>query len=316
MYSLKPGSRDAVIKASLFQTDYMTFSVSNLLLKGFEPDKYLKDSSVLIRSINLTSPYFTSYRDKRFPFKEGIIKPLPSKLVQRIPFRFSADTVNINEGTVVYTEGNDKTNETGIIPVTHLSGDIFPIKNFGINSTDSLRIRLNGYLLDTGWIRLRTRESYLDSLSGFLFTVRMRPHSLLYLNTVLTPLAAIRLQSGYLDTITMRSIARDNYSLGEMNMHYHDLKVQFFKNDKETKKLFLQGFKTFIANSLVIRNSNTKRKAIVYFPRIQDRSFINYYIKTFMSGVASAIGAKSTRKMLRKYQKEIKKRNLPPVDFD
>jgi hypothetical protein len=309
-------SREAFVNASPFQRDYMTFRISNILLKGFDPDRYLKDSTVLIRSMNLTAPYFTSYKDKRLQFKEGIIKPLPSRLVQRIPFRFSADTINVTEGTVRYTEVNDKTGETAVIPVTHMSGDIFPIKNFGINATDSLRIRINGYLLDTGWIRLRTRESYVDTLSGFLITVRMRPHSLLYLNTILTPLAAVKLQSGHLDTITMRAIARDNYSLGEMNMHYHDLKVQFFKNDTETKKLFLQGFKTFIANSLVIRNSNTKRKAIVYFPRIKDRSFINYYIKTFMSGVASAIGAKSTRKMLRKYQKEIKKRNLPPVDFD
>jgi hypothetical protein len=55
---------------------------------------------------------------------------------------------------------------------------------------------------------------------------------------------------------------------------------------------------------------------MVYYTRQRDRSFINYYIKTFMSGVASSIGAKNTRKMLKQYQKELKKRNLPPVDSD
>jgi len=309
-------SRDAFIKASPFQTDYITFSVANIHLKGFVPDSYFTDSTIRINSINFYNPYFTSYRDKRHPFKAGVIKPLPSKLVQLIPFRFSADTINISEGTAVYSEVNDKTDETGIITVTRISGDIFPIKNFDIDATDSLRIRLNFYLLDTGWIRLRTRESYLDSLSGFLFTVRMRPHSLLYLNSILSPLAAIKLQSGYLDTITMRVIARDNYSIGEMNMHYHDLKVQFFKNDIETKKHLLQGLKTFIANSFVIKNENDKRIGMVYYTRQRERSFINYYIKTFMSGVASSIGAKNTRKMLKNYQKELKKRNLPPIDFD
>jgi hypothetical protein len=78
----------------------------------------------------------------------------------------------------------------------------------------------------------------------------MRPHSLLYLNSILPPLAAIKLQSGYLDTITMRVIAKDNYSIGEMNMHYHDLKVQFFKNDIETKKRLLQGLKTLLPIAL------------------------------------------------------------------
>jgi hypothetical protein len=71
-------SRDAFIKASPFQTDYMTFSVSNIHLKGFVPDSYFTDSTVQINSINFYKPYFTSYRDKRSPFKERIIKPLPS----------------------------------------------------------------------------------------------------------------------------------------------------------------------------------------------------------------------------------------------
>jgi ABC-2 type transport system permease protein len=117
-----------------------------------------------------------------------------------------------------------------------MNGDIFPIKNFGLTPTDSFRIRLNFYLLDSGWVRLRTRESYLDTLSGFLITLRMQPHSMLYLNKILPALSSVKLQSGYLDTLTMRAVGQDYLSLGEMRMYYHDLKVQFLKNGKEEKK--------------------------------------------------------------------------------
>jgi hypothetical protein len=309
-------SRDEFIAASPWQTDYMTLKTGKISVSKFNLDQYLEDSVFRSGNINIDGAYFTSYRDKTPPFKSGIIKSLPAKLIQKIPFKVSVDTILISNGTAVYTEVNDKTKDTALIPVTKMSGDIFPIKNFDLTATDSFRIRLNGYLLDSGWIRLRTRESYLDTLSGFLITLRMRPHSIMYLNKILPALSSIKLQSGYLDTLTMRAVGQDYLSLGEMRMNYHDLKVQFLKNGKEDKKRFLQGLMTFIANSFIIKKENTKRVGIVYFPRLRDRSFINYYIKIIMSGVASSVGAKKNKRLMRRYNKQLKVRQLPPIDFD
>jgi len=309
-------SRDEFVAASEWQTDYITLKTGRVAVSKFNLDQYLEDSVFRSGNITIDDPYFTSYRDKTPPFHAGIIKPLATKLIQKIPFKVSVDTILVSNGTAVYTELNDKTKETAVIPVTRMNGDIFPIKNFGVTPSDSFRIRLNGYLLDTAWIRLRTRESYLDSLSGFLITVRMQPHSMLYLNQILPALSSIKLQSGYLDTLTMRAVGMEHLSLGEMRMYYHDLKVQFLKNGKEEKKKFLQGLMTFIANSFIIKNENKKRVGVVYFPRLRDRSFINYYIKIAMSGVASSVGAKKNKRLMKKYNKQLKTRQLPPIDFD
>ncbi len=309
-------SRDEFIAASEWQTDYMTLKTGKVSVSKFNLDQYLEDSVFRSGNVRIDSAYFTSYRDKTPPFKAGIIKSLPAKLIQKIPFKVSVDTILISNGTAVYSELNDKTKETAVIPITRMSGDIFPIKNFDLTPSDSFRIRLNGYLLDSGWIRLRTRESYLDTLSGFLITLRMQPHSMMYLNEILPALSSVKLQSGYLDTLTMRAIGQEYLSLGEMRMYYHDLKVQFLKNGKEDKKTFLQGLKTFIANSFIVKNENTKRVGIVYFPRIRDRSFINYYIKLAMSGVASSVGAKKNKRLMRRYNKQLKVRQLPGIDFD
>ncbi|HKC34506.1 MAG TPA: hypothetical protein VKB95_00535, partial [Chitinophagaceae bacterium] len=309
-------NRDEFVAASKWQTDYITIKTGKISVAKFDLDQYLEDSVFRSGNITIDNPYFTSYRDKTPPFHAGIIKPLATKLIRKIPFKVSVDTILISNGTAVYTELNDKTKETAVIPVTRLNGDIFPIKNFNLTPIDSFRIRLNGYLLDSGWIRLRTRESYLDTLSGFLITLRMRPHSMMYLNKILPALSSIKLQSGYLDTLTMRAVGQDYLSLGEMRMNYHDLKVQFLKNGKEEKKRFLQGLITFIANSFIIKNENKKRVGVVYFPRLRDRSFINYYIKIVMSGVASSVGAKKNKRLMRRYNKQLKIRQLPAIDFD
>ena len=309
-------SRDEFVSASKWQTDYITLKTGKVSVSKFDLDQYLEDSVFRSGNITIDEPYFTSYRDKTPPFHAGIIKPLATKLIQKIPFKVSIDTILISNGTAVYTELNDKTKETADVLVSRMEGDIFPIKNFGLTPTDSFRIRLNFYLLDSGWVRLRTRESYLDTLSGFLITLRMQPHSMLYLNKILPALSSVKLQSGYLDTLTMRAVGQDYLSLGEMRMYYHDLKVQFLKNGKEEKKRFLQGLITFIANSFVIKNENKKRVGVVYFPRLRDRSFINYFIKIAMSGVASSVGAKKNKRLMKRYNKQIKVRQLPPIDFD
>jgi hypothetical protein len=308
--------RDEFISDSPFQTDYMTLHTGKIKAAGFNINQFLQDSSIRVHTVAIDSAYFTSYRDKRPPFNAGIIKPLAAKLIQKIPVKISLDTIFITNGYVEYTEFNDKTNEAGVVPLTRINGDIFPIKNFDIKQTDSLRIRLNFYLLDSAWVRLRTRESYLDTLSGFLITLRMRPRSLSYLNEILPPLASVKLQSGYLDTLTMRAVGREHLSLGEMRMYYRNLKVQFLKNGNQDKKRFLQGLITFIANSFVIKNDNKKRVGVVYFPRLRDRSFINYYVKIALSGIASSVGAKKNKRLLRKYRKQLRFYQLPPIDYD
>ncbi|HEU4858673.1 MAG TPA: hypothetical protein VFT15_02510 [Chitinophagaceae bacterium] len=73
---------------------------------------------------------------------------------------------------------------------------------------------------------------------------------------------------------------------------------------------------TFIANSFIVKNENKKRVGVVYFPRSRDRSFINYYIKIVMSGVASSVGAKKNKRLMRRYNKQLNTRQLPAIDLD
>jgi hypothetical protein len=54
----------------------------------------------------------------------------------------------------------------------------------------------------------------------------------------------------------------------------------------------------------------------VYFPRNRGRSIFNFWIKMAFSGVASSVGAKKNKGYYRNYQRDIKRYNLPPVDFN
>lgn len=308
--------QDPFMAGQSFQNDYIKIKTGTISAGPVDLDTYIKDSILNIGTIVMDKVLMTDYRDNRLPFRAGIIKVLPVDLVKKIPGRLSIDTILFNHTRVDYTEVGAKTKEPGTLSLTRMTVKLFPVRNYNLTHTDSLRIQINGHFMDTAWLRLRVRESYTDSLAGFFMTMRMKPADLRILNPVLIPLNSVKVQSGYMDTLAMRVAGKDHLTFGEMKMFYHDLKIKFLKDGSETKKSFLTGLITFVANSFVVRNKNKSRTGTVFFIRNRDRSAVNYLIKIVMSGIASSIGAKSNRKLISKYKKELRQRNLPPFDYD
>ena len=231
------------------------------------------------------------------------------------PLKFRQIPWHLQNATVRYTEMSEKTSQEGTFTINRIHAQLFPIRNINLTTTDSLALRAEGYLMDSAWLRLRLKESYTDSLGTFAMTLRAKPADLSVFNAALVPLASVKLTSGILDTITMRAIGHDYYSIGAMQMYYKDLKVQFLKKGSETKKTFLTGLITFAANNFVIRKNNSHRTGTVYFLRNRDRSFFNYLVKTALSGIASSVGAKKNKKYNKQYKRQQKLYNLPPPNF-
>lgn len=310
-YSPTP-PKDVFVASKRYQTDYLQIKTGAVNVGPFDIDSYLRDTVFRVGRVKIDDVDFNDFRDNRLPFRSGIIKPLMVNRIKSIPVKIDVDTLVFNNADITYAELNPKTNQTGIILFNRTVIKAFPFRNFNFGPTDSLRIHANGYLMDSIWVRLRLKESYTDTLSGFLLTLRMRPVDMKVLNPVLIPLASASLRSGKLDTLLMRVAGGEYLAFGEMNMRYHDLKIDILRNGTPQRR----GLISMLANSFIIKNKNVNRTSKVFFIRNRERSPINYLIKILMSGVNSSIGAKSNRKVIRQYKKELGQRNLPPVDYD
>jgi len=308
--------REAFVKKHPYQTDFVQATTGAVSIGPFDLEKYLRDTIVNIGTVKIDSVRFSDYRDNRPPFKTGVIKPLMTARIKSIPFKISVDSVLLNNAYAVYTEHNPKTDQAGTIPVTRMTLRVFPFRNYDLIEKDSLRIQANGYLFDSVWVRLRLRESYLDSLAGFLMTARLKPADMRILNPVLVPLVSARLKSGYLDTMSMRVHGNEYYAYGDMLMLYHNLKAEIILTKNKKKRKFLTGLLNFAANSFLIKNKNTKRTGKIFYLRNRERSSLNYLIKMVISGASTSTGVKGNRKLIRHYKKEVRQRNLPPVDYD
>jgi hypothetical protein len=179
--------------------------------------------------------------------------------------------------------------------------------------SDSLHLLADGFIEDSIFTKLNVKESYTDSLGGFLMTVQMSPANLTVLNPVLRPLASAELKSGRLDTLLLRVVGREELAFGEIKMSYHELKVLVLKKGGGKKPL-LSGIENFFANTLIKNESNEKGSRI-FIRRLRDRSAINYLVKITLNGITNTITGKKSTKAYRKHKKEIAAKPLPPTEM-
>jgi hypothetical protein len=298
------------------QTDYMDTDLASIVINNIDLATLEQDTLFKARSIAVNGGQLNIFRDKGKPLPILPVRPLPVHVLAALPLKLSIDTVALNNGVIAYTERNGKTGEEGTVTLNRIEAQLFPVRNINISQNDSLSMLAEGYLMDQAWMRLRVQESFTDSLGTFAMSVRMRPADLTVLNPALIPLVSVKLLSGSVDTVIMRATGNEYMALGEMKLFYKNLKVKFLKGGSETKKSLLAGLVTFAANNFVLKRHNTRHSGTVYFPRNRGRSIFNFWIKMAFSGVASSVGAKKNKGYYRNYQRDIKRYNLPPVDFN
>ncbi|AXY73475.1 hypothetical protein D3H65_05565 [Paraflavitalea soli] len=306
-------SRDAYIAAHPYQTDYIQLHTGRINIHRADLNKYFKDTLIHIGALAIYEPAISVYRDKRPPREPDVIRPLPVDMIKRLPFKIAVDSVLVHQGSVRYEEHSEKTNKSGVISISRLQALLANIKSRNIQATDSLKLLADAYMIDSIHVNLRLQESYTDSLAAFLMTTRVGPANLMMLNKVVEPLASVRIRSGQLDTLTLRAIGREYVSYGEMHMMYRKLNVEILQGGDVQKKSFVTKMITFIANTFVIKSRNNHKTGIIYFERLRDRSIFNYMIKMLLSGAGSSVGAKSNKKYLKHYRRELRKQGLPPI---
>ena len=304
---------DSVLAYAPYELDYITAKSGTVTISGFDIEKFEKDSSLNVKSITLANPVLTVYRDKlppSSPFKRK--NPLPVDLLKNLKLPVSVDSIVLQDGLITYGEKHGTSRKEGMLALTNLNATISNIKNRHFLPGDSLVLRMKTQLMGTTELNLNLKESYTDTLSGFLIKANLQATDLAVLNPVFVPLASIYIARGRLDSLYFSAVARKDFALGEMNVQYHDLRIKMIKNGDPDQSTFTQKLVSFIANTFVIKNNNTRRKGMIYSQRKYGQSFVNYVVETTLSGILTSVGVKKNRKYKKLYKQQVKESLLPP----
>ena len=294
------------------EKDYIQTKTGKIIVNGIDIEKLIADSSFSASSIRIEHPWLSIYKDKHNPFDSSKYKPLPTFLLKKIKFGVEVDSLGLDDATVEYMEWNDKTHKEAGFDFSQSRALITNIRNRNTKETDSLKFFARSTWMDSVTVRLNFIESYTDSLAGFTIAASMTAFDATLLNRFLPAIVSAEIISGKVDTMRLTAIGREHIALGYMQLLYHDAKVRFLEKGNPVKKTLGTRLKTFLANT-VVKKKNESRVGKIYTERTTYRGIFNYWLKIALAGVVTNTGVKSNSHQFKKYEKELKKKNLPPV---
>jgi hypothetical protein len=306
-------SRDSFSNTLEWQKVYLDdIHTGRITIHDFDIEQLVTDSSVHIRKIEVEQPFAALYKDKRVPFNDSTIKPLPTDMLKQVQQRLRVDSISLSGTGLVYEEFNDKTNRLGAVHFKDMRALIRNVRTFGYGPKDSLYLLTYAVMEDSVRMRVHVDQSYTDSLSAFYMSVRVAPFDLTALNPMLEPLASARVVSGYLDTLQLRAIGREYIAHGKMRLYYRNLKVNILDKSNQQRKTVGTRLMNFVAN-LLINKKNAQKTGTVFMERMRERGFLQYWVRIVLSGALTNTGIRKNSKAEKKYRKAMKKERVPEI---
>ncbi|WP_205942643.1 AsmA family protein [Pedobacter psychroterrae] len=221
----------------------------------------------------------------------------PHLALKKLPIQAIIDTIKLKNIDVAYTEYNPISMRRGTIYFENLNGNILNVTN---DSTQLIKnnhavAQLNAMVMKTSRIDIRINFNLTDKNGAFRFNGEVAPMNMKVLNTVGTNMGLVEIESGQMQKTAFDIKANLQGSSGTVRFLYKDLKVKLLKEDDQGNAPKKKGFLSFLANTLLIKNSNpTKddppRTANLTFQRTPSASFFNLLWKSVFIGMREIIG--------------------------
>ncbi|WP_162818011.1 hypothetical protein U0035_15945 [Niabella yanshanensis] len=291
--------------AKAYNEDYLSIKTGKIIGGPIDLEKYNHDSILSIGRIELNDVDLFTFKDKLQPDTAKRYKPLPAEMLLGLKSSLNIDSVKLNNMHVTYWEINPNTDTLGIIPVSNLNVLMRNIKNYDIQPNDSIYILASADVLDQLHTTLDVSQSYSDTTGYMRMNLTTGPMDLAQFNTVLVPLVGAKVFDGQLQSLQVNAVGTNDAALGSAYMRYRGLKVGLLNKKDLPNQTFMNKLVSRIAMAFVVRKNNRGKESLVFFERWQDKSPINYIIKTTLEGIKSGIGLPGGKKKLRKYNKKI-----------
>lgn len=292
-------------QAAWLEINNKTLSFEKVDFLNLINNHYFSAQTLKVNTLNINV-----FKDKRIPFPEWQLRPLPQTSLRKIKFIFNVSEIILEDGFVSYQEHAEKASAIGEVFFSDLNATILNLTNDSIltSSHPYAKIGATAKIFGKGAIKAEFQFDLMNAKNIHTYGVEVNPFDLTEFNRILIPSVSVKISSGYNKKIIMMAKANEDYSYGEMKFYYEDLKIALLNRETETPKRLGNVLGSFFANTFIIKTNNPRnlllRKGDIFFERDEKRAIFDYWTKTFLSGVVSSIGATNNKKKIKKMQEE------------
>ena len=279
-----------------YQTDRFDMEIGRITGKGIHFDTLISDSVLRMGVLTMDDLAAFIHRDKNIPRDPDFHPPLPHHALAKLGLPVFIDSVVLREGNVTYQELEPDHLETGEITINDISLTVSGVTNFLEHKGDGSKMiaEAQGMLTGTAELHLSVEFPLQEEPTGFSFTGTLEPFELSRLNSIMAPNMGLRIESGRTSYLAFNAVAGLKTSGGRLRMHYEDTHLTVLKKitgNQKDQNIFTR-VETAAANQVIHKKNPKKGKERIgkmYFERDMQKSFLNYMIKTLLSGVSAIL---------------------------
>ncbi len=294
-----------------YENDLFNIKTKKIILRGLSIEELINyENGLELSSVEIKKLNTDIYRDKNLPDPPYKYHPLLAGLIKKIPVTLTIDSVNITNGSLVYSEKQKLTDTPGEVSFKNMNLTIRNITNDTVKlSKDHIMpVDISAKLYGKGKIKARIEVDLTSGNEDFIARGSLGPMKATEFNKMTKELVLAQITSGDIKSAHFNFSADDDVSNGELIVRYDNLKIKMLKSKDTVKKA---KFMSFIAgtalNSRNMPGDKKFRKGVIYFERVKGKALPNYLWKSVMSGLVSTIAPIATNKNQRQKSKAKKK---------
>lgn len=279
-------------------TDRFDFKLDSLSIEAFDYQSYLENNAFHAAKIFATRGMLNIFGDPSGKTTPGDrVTGFPNFVLRKIKTQLFADTIELSEIDVSYTELNKKDGKTGTVEFAGTRGRLTRITN----RPDSLArdpgstVKLVTRFMRTGALKVDARFDQADKACSFFIRGELGEMQAAVINPLAMPLGLARVKSGRIRRLTFDIRGNRFKNTGVLGLLYQDVELEMLTDDYHKNVM-----KTILANTMVIAPNNpddqggTPRTSQLDYHRPASMPFFCALWRTLSGGIRACVEEKKS----------------------
>src|SRR5579871_206748 len=300
--SIKPkGNKNDFSKKVNYYTDRYEVNISDASIKNMDWYRLLNGEGFTAQQIKLSNGIVEVFADRTLPpFPKSKVGNYPQQLLMKINMPVYIPKIETDNIKVVYKELNPKSKKTGELVFDNINGAFKNVTNQKamFRKNNILELNARASFMDAAPMQAIFKFNLSESDKG-AFSVDAQIDSLdaRKLTNTTAALGLFEINSARINKLIAHINGNNYQAKGTLQLIYDSLKITALKPEDKTGNLKKRGFISFIANNIILQESNTVKddnadlKKINYQRDIH-KSFFNLIWKTMLDGIKKTVQGK------------------------
>ena len=252
-------SEDAFANKYRFRQGRLDFRCSGITAKGINFSQLLTGGGLRVRSVTAATWYFDYYGDMRKPIDpHPPIAVLPHTMLTAIKANIVLDSIIFNNGTIHHRERVSGSEHASLLSFTnvHVAASPFCFDTASPRYNEPVRIALTALFLGQGKLIGTILYPIHHKKFDLQIAASIGSFDLKGLNAYLISNERKQVMDGELLNGDIRMDVRTGRATTTVSPRYRNLNMRVLSTDVRKGRGILEGLKSFIANTFVLRTNN------------------------------------------------------------